>query len=64
MEIMKVKTVQIVQKSTGAGSIRYSDTPLAFNAVNSLSVLMRRNVRKTLSMVEMGIINRRKNGVR
>ncbi len=60
----KVKSVQSTQKAIGAGSILYKLTPLALRAVSSLSVLMRRNVRKTLSMVDIGVISSRKNGVR
>lgn len=63
-EMKKVKSVHMVQKATGAGSIRYKLTPLALSAINSLSVLMRRNVRNTLNMVAMGVISNRKNGVR
>ena len=62
-ETQRVSPVHRRLNSTGAGSICQMLTPPARRATSSRSVLMRRKVRKTLSMQEMGMTSMRKRGV-
>jgi len=60
----RLKSVHSEPNRSGAGSSWYRLSPLALSAVSSRSALMRRKVRKMLSMQAMGVSRSRNTGLR
>ena len=61
-EMKMAKHMHTKEKRAGERNIWYMLTPPAFKAISSLSVLMRKKVRKTLSIQDMGTTKIRNDG--